>query len=313
MIEDKRKIVTQILGSYSQQGQDEFYFTCPFCNHHKKKLAINFTKNSWHCWTCDARSKNIYRLVRKFGNYQQRQKYLEFEGRIDLSEFDGLFNALNEVEEKQLIELPKEFISLCNKDLPWHSVEAARYLNNRGITKKEILKWKIGYCHEGRYSGRIIIPSFDVDGDVNYFIARSYVGHDRRYLNPPTGRDIVFNELIVDWDEPIVLVEGVFDAISVGENAIPILGSTLRERSRLFQAIAIHDTPVYIALDPDAETKAEYIIKSMLKYGLEVYKVNVEEFKDIGDMSREQIQNALQNSRKIENELYFFEKELNNL
>ena len=87
----------------------------------------------------------------------------------------------------------------------------------------------------------------------------------------------------IDWDEPIVLVEGVFDAIAAGENAIPILGSTLREQSRLFQAIAIHDTPVYMALDHDAEKKAEWIIKSLLKYDLEVFKVPIDEA-DVGEM-----------------------------
>ncbi len=126
---------------------------------------------------------------------------------------------------------------------------------------------------EGRYGGRIIIPSFNNDGDCNYFIARSYVGHYRRYLNPPCGRDIIFNELNIDWDEPIILVEGVFDAIVAGDNAIPILGSTLREDSRLFQAIEIHDTPVYIALDPDAEKKAQWIIRSLMKYDLEIKKI----------------------------------------
>ena len=75
---------------------------------------------------------------------------------------------------------------------------------------------------------------------------------------------------------------GVFDAIVVGDNAIPILGSTLREDSRLFQALAIHDTPVYMALDHDAEKKAEWIIKSLLKYDLEVFKIPIDEA-DVGD------------------------------
>ena len=193
-----------------------------------------------------------------------------------------------------------------------HATEPFRYLASRGLGRKEILKWKIGYCKEGRYGGRIIIPSFDMDGDCNYFIARSYVGHKRRYLNPTANRDIVFNELMVDWDEPIILVEGVFDAIKAGQNAIPILGSTLREKSRLFQAIAIHDTPVYMALDHDAEKKAEWIIKSLLRYDLEVFKIPIDE-EDVGDMSGEEFKGRLINARKIESDMYFFERMLENL
>ena len=311
MIEDKRKIVTQVLGSYYQKG-DEHLYHCPYCGHHKKKMSVNFANGFWKCWVCDARGKNIYRIVRKFGNYQQRQKYLELQGRLDLNEFEDLFKELNNEEEKHQIDLPEEFISLCNKDLPMDTTDAFRYLSSRGIGRREILKWKIGYCKEGRYAGRIIIPSFDMEGDCNYFIARSFVGHQRRYLNPPANRDIVFNELMIDWDEPGVLVEGVFDAIAAGGNAIPILGSTLRERSRLFQAIALHDTPVYMALDCDAEKKAEWIIKSMLKYDLEVFKVPIDDA-DVSEMGEKEFKERLGSSNPIKNEMYFFEKLLENI
>jgi len=311
MIEEKRKIVTQILGSYYQKG-DEHLYHCPFCNHHKKKMSVNFANGYFKCWVCDQRGKNIYRIVRRFGDYQQRQKYRELQGLVDLSDFEEMFKEYNNIQEKQVLEMPEGFVSLCNKDLPMDSTDAIRYLSSRGIGRTEILKWKIGYCKEGRYGGRIIIPSFDVDGDLNYFIARSYVGHSRRYLNPPADRDIVFNELNIDWDEPVILVEGVFDAIAAGNNAIPILGSTLREKSRLFQAIAIHDTPVYMALDGDAEKKAEWIIKSMLKYDLEVFKVPIDE-EDVSEMGVKEFKERLLSSRQIKNEMYFFEQMLENI
>ena len=187
------------------------------------------------------------------------------------------------------------------------------YLKSRGLNKNEVLKWKIGYCKEGRYAGRIVIPSINNDGDCNYFIARSYVGHGRRYLNPPCGRDIIFNSLMVDWDEPVVLVEGVFDAIVIGDNAIPILGSTLREDSRLFQALAIHDTPIFVALDPDAEKKAQWIIRSCLKYDLEVKKINLEDYEDIGSMSREVFLEKLKTAEDVDGDMYWLEKQLRNL
>jgi len=308
----KLKILTEVLGSY-RRSNDEYLFHCPYCNHHKKKMSVNFSVNAFKCWVCDQRGKNIYRLVRKFGNYKQRQQYLELIGRLDLSEFDKILNEINEVEEQQVIDLPSEFISLCNRNLPLSSRRVTDYLFSRGIERNEILKWKIGYCEKGRYGGRAIIPSFNSDGSVNYFIARSYVGHNRRYLNPPCGRDIIFNELSVDWDEPLILVEGVFDAIVAGENAIPILGSTLRNDSRLFQAIAAHDTPVYLALDPDAEKKAKWIIRSMLQYDVEIHKVPIDDYEDIGSMSPETFKEKLQQSELINSEMYLLEKMLKNI
>ena len=109
-----------------------------------------------------------------------------------------------------------------------------------------------------------------------------------------------------------MLVEGVFDAIKAGQNAIPILGSTLREKSRLFQAIAIHDTPVYMALDHDAEKKAEWIIKSLLRYDLEVFKVPIDE-EDVSEMGEKEFRERLEISSPIKNEMYFFEKMLQNI
>jgi len=284
---EKRKIINDILGS-SYKSKDEHLYSCPFCNHHKKKLSINFSKNYWKCWVCDARGKNIYRIVRRFGTYDQRQKYLLLDGRLDLTEFDNFFAEINDEEIKQTISLPDEFVSLCNKRLPSSSRKALKYLNSRGITQKDIRNWKIGYSTGGKYGGRIIIPSYNWEGDANYFIARSFVGNWRRYLNPPVGRDIVFNELYVDWDEEVVLVEGVFDAIIAGSNAIPILGSTLRENSRLFQQIVLNDTPVYLALDKDAESKRNWIIKSFLRYDIELYIIDTSDYDDVGSMTREQ-------------------------
>ena len=117
MQQKKLQILTEVLGTSLRQGRDEFYFHCPYCNHRKKKLAVNFS-SGWHCWVCDQRGKNIYRLVRKFGNYKQRQQYLELIGRLDLSEFEKIMNEINEVEERQVIDLPDGFVSLCNKRLP---------------------------------------------------------------------------------------------------------------------------------------------------------------------------------------------------
>ena len=311
-MEEKRKIIHQILGS-SRRSRDEHLFTCPFCNHHKKKLSVNFAKGFWKCWICDSRGKSIYRLVRKFGTYQQRQKWLELEGRLDLNEFENIFAEMNDVEEEQVIELPKEFISLCNKHLPRSSKRVLNYLQLRGITREQILKWKIGYCDDGRFGGRVIIPSFNNDGNINYFIARSYVGHQRKYLNPTAEKDIIFNQLSVDWDSPVTLVEGVFDAIVAGENAIPILGSTLRENTKLFQAIAINDTPVYLALDEDAKKKTGQIVKNMLQYDIELLEIDTSGCEDVGSMSHDVFLERKNQAQPVDYDNFFLYNALKNI
>ena len=110
-MEEKLKIIKEILGGY-RRSSNEFLFYCPYCKHHKKKMSLNFGLNAWKCWVCDVRGNNIYRLVRKYGTYQQKQKWLELDGRLDLSEFDKIFMELNDIEQPQTIDIPGDFVSL---------------------------------------------------------------------------------------------------------------------------------------------------------------------------------------------------------
>ena len=290
--EQKIKVLKDVLGAFYRVGEERL-FTCPKCRHHKPKLSVNIEKDSFKCWICDYKSPSIYRLVRRYGSFNQRKQWEELSGRMDLAEapedlralIDGIGKKAAE-EPEEVISLPQEFRTLTGKKNHISSVKAMRYLKSRGVTKEDILKWKIGYCASGEYEGRVIVPSFNMDGLVNYFIARTYEGEWIKYKNPPTQKDIAFNELYVDWESDLILVEGVFDAI-VAENAIPLLGSSLREDSRLFSKIVSHDTPLYIALDADAEAKAIRLIRSLLKYDLEIYKIDVSGYDDIGVMPKE--------------------------
>lgn len=281
--EQKQQILIDILGNPLRQG-GELLFYCPKCRSEKKKLSTNIQKNVFKCWICNYKGTNLSRIVRKYGNFSQKHTWETLTGEIEINQslVDILFPT-KKIEESR-ISLPKEFISLANNNLPYSSKEPLKYLQQRGLEKEDIIRWKIGYCKEGMYKNRIIVPSFDREGYCNYFIARSYTGERPNYMNPATSKDIVFNDLFIDWKSDLVLVEGVFDAIKAG-NAVPILGSTLREDSKLFQEITKHDTPIYIALDPDAERKTNYLIRSLMSYDVELYKIDVTGYKDVGEMS----------------------------
>jgi len=297
------KILHEVIGDHRKTSKDEHYFKCPACNHHKYKLAVNLDKNVFHCWICDYRGRSIRRLIRRFGSYLQLQKWDGISDRTDLERFADLFMEPVSREDKTKVELPEEFTSLCSENIPATGIYAFRYLEKRGITKADILKWKIGYCFSGEYRNRIIIPSFDENGDCSYFIARSYTGDSYKYKNPPASKDIVFNELFINWNEDLVLVEGVFDAIVCG-NAVPILGSTLRSGSDLLRKIVQNDTPVFIALDPDAAKKERRIIEMLLRYDIELYKIDVAGHEDVGSMSRAAFQERKNNASFVDRDNY---------
>lgn len=300
---EKIKIFQDILGNFRKSG-NEYLFYCKKCDHEKRKLSVNFEKNKFKCWICDYKGNNLGRLVKRYGNFLQRQEWEKYSNTTDITlSLDELFFSKEEKEEEVVLKLPKEFISLANKNLPLSSVEPRKYLTSRGISKQDILRWKIGYCPKGEYSGRIIVPSFNENGKVSYFIARSYGKEWPPYKNPNVSKDIVFNQLYVDFKNDLTIVEGVFDAIKA-DNAVPILGSSLREDSKLFQEIVKWDTTIYVALDPDAEKKAMKLIKSLLLYGIEVYKVDVTGYKDVGEMTKEEFQKRKKEAKLVTNEEY---------
>ena len=303
MHREKLKIVASCLGEYRLAG-DETLFYCPFCKHHKHKLSVNVRANVYKCWICDTRGKNVRRLVRKFGDYSQVAEWDRITGRQDVTDFDTVFSgSLPDVEVVQRVSLPDEFQTLARDHQSISTRPALNYLKARDVGTSDILKWKIGYCPSGEYAGRIVIPSFDMEGYVNYFIARAYDGSWMRYKNPPASRDIVFNELYLDWDEDVVLVEGVFDAIVAG-NAIPILGSTLNHNTSLFARMVAESPRIYIALDSDVSYKERKIIKNLLQYDMEVYKIDTSGIEDVGAITKKDFADRKAKAHRIEDSSY---------
>ena len=276
----KLKILQEILGDFYREGSSQILFFCPRCEHHKKKLSVNLEKNLFKCWVCDWSGRDIHRIVRRYGFNKHKVDWRGFDQQIEINDFaEKLFGV------QQQIDLPKNFVSLVNKNLPSTASFALNYLESRGLTQADIIKWKIGYCSDGKYGSRIIIPSFGSAGKVNYFVARAYDNNWKKYLNPNGSKNIIFNELYLDFDEDMVLVEGLFDAMKAGENSVPLLGSTLVERSALFQEIVKNDTPIYLALDSDADKKTNRLIELFLKYDIETFKIDLTPYKDVGEMS----------------------------
>jgi len=300
MLERKIRIIEDFLGSY-QKSRNEFLFYCPKCKHHKPKLSINFDKNVFKCWVCDYNGRSIENLIGFYGKSQHREQWKVECGIVDMSELDKPEQA------ELLITLPEEFITLTNKNISPLSIPARTYLRSRGVSYEEILWWKMGYCPDGSYGERIVIPSFDLTGKVNYFIGRSYSGEWRKYLNPPVKKDFIFNELYLDWNKDITIVEGVFDAI-VARNSIPLLGSTLREDSYIFQKIVENCDKIHIALDADAKAKEDKIIRLLLSYGVDCYRMDTSGFGDVGEMGNKMFQERKKTAAFVSLDNYLLEK-----
>tara|TARA_R110000737_G_scaffold54404_2_gene76604 strand:- start:1073 stop:2002 length:930 start_codon:yes stop_codon:yes gene_type:complete len=266
-------LVNKILGKGKRTARGNQSHSCPFCHHHKSKLEINFTENKkgynpWHCWVCGKKGKTIKAL---FQQIKVSSEYFQELGKLVKNVSS---NEITSIKVEQL-KLPKEFKSLLNnKDII--ARHALSYLKRRNLTKQDILKYDIGYCDYGRYSKMVIIPSYDEYGKLNYFTARSFEKNPYiKYRNPDTSRDIIPFEIFINWDLPIILCEGPFDAMAIKRNAIPLFGKNIQS-SLMKKLVESKVEKIYIALDNDAMKQALKFCEQLLNVGKEVYLVELQ-------------------------------------
>jgi len=283
--------LTEILGEYKEHAKGETYFVCPFCHHPKPKFAINANTLKWHCWHCNERGNSVVSLANKLK--LSNKKIIELK---KLLSSDDL--TRHEIVERpeELLELPNEFSPLWkpNKTLSYR--HALSYILNRGISVPEIIRYNIGYCATGPYAGRVVVPSYDSDNDLNYFVARAYYGNTSlKYKNPPTSKNVIVFDRLINWQLPIILVEGVFDAIAVKYNAIPLLGKHVPPV--LLTKIIESQTPeVFVMLDADAQTSALELTRKFDYLGIESKNV-VPTHKDAGESTMHEIWESIRSSR----------------
>ena len=289
------RLVERLLNRSTQLRNNEHAYHCPFCNHHKKKLQINFNTFRWHCWICNTGGHNLKQLFKKLkATREQFQELFELLGDMISVRHDY---STDKVQEK--ISLPKEFIPLHQVQKTPDYKRSIMYLKQRGITKEDILKYGVGYCEEGAYSSRIIIPSYNSVGDLNYFVGRDIYDSKLKYKNPPVSKDVIGFELFVNWDEPLVLVEGVFDAIAIRRNAIPLFGKTI-PKSLERKIIENNVKDIYISLDNDALDDALKICERFMKQGRNVYMIDIEDGKDPSSIGFEKFHNKLIDTNELD-------------
>ena len=289
-------LVDTVIGSGKRTSRGNKAYHCPFYNHHKPKLEINFTENKkghnpWHCWVCGKKGKTIRGLFK-----QIKASSHHF---IELSK---LVKTGSEVKETIVINdnitLPKEFKKIIgNQDII--AQKAYSYLRSRNITKNDILKYNLGYCDFGKYKNMIIIPSYDGNGKLNYFTSRSFEKDAFiKYRNPDCSRDIIPFELFVNWNSPLILCEGPFDAMAIKRNAIPLLGKNI-QTNLLKRIVESTVKKIYIALDTDALKQTLKHCEYLLNQGKEVYLVELEG-KDPSEMGFSYFTKLIQNTLPLD-------------
>ena len=294
MINNIVYLLDRVIGSKGQKLKkpNEYMYWSPFVVHHKPKLQVNIVTGKWHCWVSNAGGHNLFQLFKKLN--ATNDQFTELRGIVDEVSYG---HEGKEVKKEEKVELPKEFLSLVYKHPSPVYRHAISYLQKRGITYEDILKYGIGYCDQGLYTNRIIIPSYDEGGQLNFFVGRDIFESKMKYRNSPTPKDVVGFELFINWDEPIVLCEGPFDAIAIKRNAIPLFGKTILSNLRR-KIIEKKVKQVYISLDRDAFQDSLKMVEEFMKNNIDVYFVNLPE-KDPSDLGFENVIPLLKETEKM--------------
>lgn len=298
----ERKIAAlrRALGDEGQIHGNEASFYCTYAKgcakkHHKRKLAINIESEFFHCWVCGWKGGSFMPIFRRLG--ENDRDYVDY-----VAEHESKHKHTDIAKLYEGVRLPTEFQTLSCASMSPYKRQAISYLTRRGITPDDILDYKMGYCEQGRYRDRVIIPSFDEFGELTFFVGRGI--WDRvspPYLSGRFDKDIIFNDLLVDWRKPITLVEGPFDAIKAGHNAIALQGKV--PNRRLLAKIQSFMPRVYVALDSDAGDEMVSIAELLVDIGAETLVIDWPiGMKDPGDMTKEDFKKLQDRARPIAND-----------
>jgi len=258
---------------------------CPTkTNTDKLKLVIRIDDGRYHCWVCGIKGRNIADLTGRF-----MKKHHE----LVKSAFPT---------KTLIIEEPKEVVETFEKPelhlLTMHLNSGNRYVDrllkylfDRGLDESDLWRHRLSFSTEKRFYNRIIIPSFDECGELNYYVTRTIDNKIYpRYINAPIKRQsIIFNEIDIDWHSEVILTEGPFDAISCGGNVTCLLGNSMDTKFKLFRKIVEHSTPVLLALDAEEIENTKKLAKLLYSYDINVRIIDITGHKDLGSMPRQLI------------------------
>ena len=283
------KVVNLLERALNSRGKkltksNEYMFYSPFVSHYKPKLQINVSTQKWHCWITNNGGHSIYSLFKKLN--VNRELYNELKGIFFTPSYS------DDDTKEQTVILPKEFIPLWKVNKSLYRGHALKFLKGRGFDNYDIKKYKIGYCEDGLYQHRVIIPSHDEHGMLNYFVGRSYMESTMKYKNPNVSKDVIGFDYYIAWSEPIVLCEGVFDAMSIRTNAIPMFGKK-PPKKLLMKIFEKQCKTIYIALDDDARKEAYMLGEFFNDFGIDSKVVNLPQNKDPNDLGFEKMSNLI--------------------
>lgn len=303
-------ILRLVLGE-SKQGdfnvnESQYQFNSPWITEEnsgipdgKYNLEISLSLGKYHDWSTE-NGGNISKLIRKWGSKELLSEYFRIINEIKDSKYYNLELFKDNGEDigyYNSLKLPLTFkkinIETCKKQ------KLLEYLQERKITQDIIDFYNIGYTtwdeEQWQMRDRIIIPSYNLEGDLNFWIGRDFINKKNtsktKYKNCKADKKkIIFQEDKIQWNNDIILVEGGLDCLYF-PNSIAMLGKALNKDTETYkQLYEKANANVIICLDGDTninETKKIYNLLNIGRLRNKIWYIDLKndsQYKDFGEI-----------------------------
>jgi DNA primase len=261
------------LGDPVRKNGSQHFYNCIFCDDTSGHLGVHIKKGIFHCFKCNASGR--------LDSLPALDRFTE----TVKSRLEGTKQLEAKIVSEHL-ELPDGFREGIHKDSL-----AYRYIRARDISEEEIDKFRIGYCVKGFFEHRIIVPIYE-NKRLRYFVGRTYVGGNPRYMNSPVPKQGIVFKTFKGRVDTAVICEGIFDALRIGKlyPAIALLGKVLNGSKQL-ESIKEAAEKVIIMLDSDAKVDAMKLYQALSPY-LRCRIVFINK-KDPGELSLAELNNVV--------------------
>jgi DNA primase len=302
-----QEILQRLNVDFTETSSGELILFCPRAQQgvhkNKRKLYLNPEKGVFICWQCDGKEDSYKgsakRLLVDLGADLKWLKKGAIKN-VDVDEIQKLISDLwapesNAKEAVDEIVLPKEYSTSWNRST--FGKLALGYLRGRGLSQKKIDFYELGYCGTGYFKGYVIIPFYE-NNRLVYFQARRFFPYlsKPKYLNPQNATvgkaDFIYGLQDANPSSPVIITEGVFDAMAVGKNGLSILGKKISDR-QLSMLMDLKPDEVIVLLDRDAMEEANALARR-LSFDLENVKLaRLRKAKDPGSARRVELAKIL--------------------
>ena len=297
---DQNKLLIKLIGLRSNHPYDHktsASFFCPMPNHRKDtapSFNVNFEEGIYHCFGCGA-SGTVRSLC-----WELRKKTPEALLGISKSDFRlsepiayKPFSLADKIKEDIEYETTTN-LNVRGVVQPYYRApEAMKYIESRGIEKREADAMHMGYVSEAYCNGtffknRLVIPIYNASHGVMNVEGRDVTRTQAvKCLYPKGTIKTIYEHWKLDKSKPLFIVEGLMDLAVLRSddffaNSSAIFGVQVTE----YQLTLLNQFSEVILIpdNDDAGKQSIELLKTRLKTKFSYWKIGSTFIKDVGEI-----------------------------